>query len=329
MTPETFLSTNNQRFADNQLMHIRPAHFRAFVADIKATFVALVAANVPRYSATTSYAVDTLVTSNNRFFRARRAGLLAQPVPGQETADWGLEAEPLAPVLPYRTMPLGQAQDYASEGSLQPGTLYRITGRGGDDVLAVAMTRHSLAGADAYLTGVDEQTREEYLAAVTYDLASDTTSERTGGSGVGGGDYSDARAAAAALASLIAGNGLHRGVAVSNVNGYPKLTVSSTEVLSIIHFQAQNTGSAYSDLELFDFYKLDVLDGQYNLASWEAQVLGPDGLAVSGVVNTVANLNSALSVAWANNLAFMVVRHRLLRAVTTDVALARFNYIRA
>ena len=326
MTPETFQATNNQRFADNQIMLIRPAHFRAFVGDIKATFVSKTAVNVPEYSATYVYGVGTLVTFGGRFFRARREGLLAAPVRGQQTTDWRPDAEPLDPVLPYRTMPLGQAQDYASEGSLQPGTLYRITGREGDDVLAVAMTRHFLAGADAYATGIDEQTREEYLHPVSYDLFNDTTSERTGG---GGGSYSDAQAAAAALASLIAGNAQHQGVAVSSVNGYPKLTISSTEVLSTIHFQTQNTGSAYSDLELFGFYKLDVLDGQYNLASWEAQILGPDGLAVSAVVNTPATLNSALATAWAGNLTFMVVRHRLLRAVTTDVALARFNYILA
>jgi hypothetical protein len=129
----------------------------------------------------------------------------------------------------------------------------------------------------------------------------------------------------------VAGNALHQGVAVTDVNGVPKLAVSGTEVLSIIHFQAQNvSGNAYSDLELFELYRLDMLDGRYNLASWEAQVLGPDGLALSAVVNTQTNLNNALAQAFATSPpAFVLVRHRLLRAATTDAAQARFTYVLA
>ena len=147
----------------------------------------------------------------------------------------------------------------------------------------------------------------------------------------GGGDgYTDAQAKAAALASLIAGNSQHQGVQVADVGGVPKLSVSSTEVLNTVHFQAANvSGNAYSDLELFALYRLDVFDGAYNLASWEAQILGPDGLALSAVVNTPANLNSALVQAFAGSPAFVLVRHRLLRAATTDAALGRFNYVLA
>ena len=97
-----------------------------------------------------------------------------------------------------------------------------------------------------------------------------------------------------------------------------------------LRFQAQNvSGNAYNDLELFVPHRLDVLDGQYNLSSWEAQVLGPDGLALSAVVNTQANLNNALVQAFAGSPAFVLVRHRLLRAATTDAAQARFTYILA
>ena len=191
-----------------------------------------------------------------------------------------------------------------------------------------------------------QQTRSDLHAQIEQDFPDNTTEEITPAdvrdflhklvdsatlpASDGSGGYSDAQAKAAALASLLAGNEQNQGVAVSSVNGIPKLSVSGTEVLSIVHFQAQNiAGNAYSDLELFAPYKLDVVDGKYNLANWEAQVLGPDGLALSAVVNTQANLNSALATAFASNSAFVIVRHRLLRAATTDSAQARFTYILA
>jgi hypothetical protein len=187
VTPEDFQITSNQRFADNELMRIRPAHFRAFADDIRATFVAQVAPNVPEYDPNYFYPADYLVVFAGQFFRTKLEGFLPEPTPGQETDAWLPALMPLSPMLPYREMSVQQGQDFASDGLLEPSVLYRFTGRLDadgitlDDVLVEAVSRHSVAGADAYAIGIDPQTREEYLLAVSYELATDTTSPRAAG----------------------------------------------------------------------------------------------------------------------------------------------------
>jgi hypothetical protein len=189
VTTETFQLTSNQRFADNELMKIRPAHFRAFAADIRATFVAQVAPNVPEYDPNYFYPAAYLVVFEGLFYRTKVEGFLPAPTPGQESAEWTPALMPLSPVLPYRELSVQQGQDFGSDGLLEPSKLYRFTGRVDadgaalDDVLVVAVSRHSVAGADAYTIGLDPQTREEQLTAVSYELATDTTSPRTGGGG--------------------------------------------------------------------------------------------------------------------------------------------------
>lgn len=170
-------------------MRIRPAHFRAFAADILATFVAQLAPNVPEYDPNYFYPEAYLVTYQGPFYRARQEGFLPAPTPGQETAEWRPAQKPLPATLPYRELPVGQGQALGSSGALEPGTLYRLTGRqdaGGqplDDVLAQAVTRQQLAGDTAYVVGLDAQ-QQEYLLPVSYELATDTTSARGAGGAV-------------------------------------------------------------------------------------------------------------------------------------------------
>jgi hypothetical protein len=171
-------------------MKIRPAHFRAFAEDIRATFVPQVAPNVPEYDPNFFYPAGYLVVFAGRYYRSQQAGVLPEPTPGQETAEWTPALLPLSPVLPYRELSVQQGQDFGSDGLLEPSKLYRLTGRveasTGDalaDVLVVAVSRHSVAGADAYTIGIDPQTREEFVLPVAYELATDTTAPRAGGGG--------------------------------------------------------------------------------------------------------------------------------------------------
>jgi len=170
-------------------MRIRPAHFRAFAEDIRATFVPQVAPNVPEYDPNFFYPESYLVVFQGLYYRSRLAGVLPEPTPGQETADWTPALMPLSPVLPYREMSVQQGQDFSSDGLLEPSKLYRLTGRvdaNGDplaDVLVVAVSRHSVAGADAYTIGIDIQTREEFVLPVAYELTTDTTMPRAAGAG--------------------------------------------------------------------------------------------------------------------------------------------------
>jgi hypothetical protein len=201
--PEDFQVASNQRFADNELMHIRPAYFRAFAADIRATFVSQLAPNVPEYDPNYLYPVEYLVTYQGPFYRARQEGFLPAPTPGQETAEWKPVQPPLPATLPYRELTVLQAQDWASDGLLVPSTLYRLQGRvaaTGDplaDVLVVAVSRHHLSEADAYTVSLDAQTRQEQVLPVSYSLATDTTGARAAGGG--GTSYSDEQARAAPL----------------------------------------------------------------------------------------------------------------------------------
>jgi hypothetical protein len=180
-------------------MRIRPAHFRAFAADIRATFVAQVAPNVPEYDPNYFYPAAYLVVFEGLFYRTKVEGFLPAPTPGQESAEWTPALMPLSPVLPYREMSVQQGQDFGSDGLLEPSKLYRLTGRVDastgeplDDVLVGAVSRHHVAGADAYTIGLDPQTRQEQLLAVSYELTTDTTSARTGGGGGVGDAYTKA-----------------------------------------------------------------------------------------------------------------------------------------
>jgi hypothetical protein len=187
VTPETFQIASNQRFADNELMKIRPAYFRAFAADIRATFVPQVAANVPEYNPNFFYFKEYLVTFNDLFYRTKQEGFLPAPTPGQETAEWKPALLPLSPVLPYDELPVLQGQVLGQRGQLEPSKLYRFQGRVDvagdalDDVLVVAVSRYKVSEADAYTLGLDPHTQEELLLPVSYDLATDTTAPRAAG----------------------------------------------------------------------------------------------------------------------------------------------------
>jgi len=181
------------KFADNTIQDIDEAMLRDFRQDIADTFAhvgAISAPTAPDYDSGAIYAKGALVLfglPNKLFYQAKVPGLLPTPTPVEETAEWLPVAPPLSPLLPYREMPVLQAQDYSSNGLLEPSTLYRLTGRVDaagaalDDVLVAAVSRHQVAGADAYAIHIDPQTRQEQLLAVSYELATDITSPRTGG----------------------------------------------------------------------------------------------------------------------------------------------------
>jgi hypothetical protein len=189
LAPDTFIQRQDDRFADNEFFKIKEGTFRDFAADMVATFVPLAEANVPAYDPKRFYAEEYLVTFNGLYYKAKVQGFLPAPTPGQETAEWKPDLKPLPPTLPYREITAQQGRDFGSDGLLVPSTLYRFTDRVDaagdalDDVLLVAVSRHNVAGADAYAVGIDPQTREEYLLPVSYELATDTTSPRTGGGG--------------------------------------------------------------------------------------------------------------------------------------------------
>ena len=199
LTPEQFKDRNDERFANQAFQRINEKTYRDQGDDMLDTFVPLAEANVPAYDPTRFYAEEYLVTFDGFYYRAKVQGFLPAPTPGQETDEWKPDFKPLPALLPYREMSVQQGQDFASDGLLEPSKLYRLTGRvdaDGEalaDVLVVALSRHTVAGADAYTIGIDPQTREEQLLAVSYELATDTTAPRSGGGG-GAGGYTKAEA---------------------------------------------------------------------------------------------------------------------------------------
>ncbi len=188
LTPAQFSDKWIPLLANNVFQLIDGTRLGQFITDITDSFAdaaALRAPTVPDYDAAEVYAVGNLVLAGlpKRFYRAKVPGLLPAPTPGQETTEWLPVDEPLSPLLPYRELPVGQAQQLGSSGKLEPGTLYRLTGRQAasgqalDDVLALAVTRHQLASDAAYEVGLDAQ-QQEYLLPVSYELATDATSAR-------------------------------------------------------------------------------------------------------------------------------------------------------
>jgi hypothetical protein len=190
LSPAQLQQRTDDRFPDNDFLLVTPKSFRDQTADQIATFVPLAEANVPVYDPKRFYSVDYLVTFNSLYYRAKVEGLLPPPTPGQETAEWKPDLKPLPPTLPYREITSQQGRDMGGNGLLVPSTLYRFTDRVDastgdplDDVLVVAMSRHNVAGADAYAIGLDAQTRQDYLLPVSYELATDTTAPRAAGAG--------------------------------------------------------------------------------------------------------------------------------------------------
>ncbi len=270
LTPAQFSTKWIPLLANNVFQEIDGPRLGELITDIKDSFADAAALRVPTapdYDPDTVYAQGNLVLYGQpkRWFEARVAGLLPAPVPGQETTEWQPIAPPLSPLLPYREMSVGQAQDYASEGSLQPGTLYRLSGRVDDngsaldDVLAVAMSRHYLAGADAYVAGTDAQTREEYLHPVSYDLATDATSARTGG---GGGGFTEAQVQDIAAQQLVAAQ--QNDISITRNQQTRQLIISSTPAsLKELYFDhpASGTGNV---LRRFFRLRYPIQEGAYS-----------------------------------------------------------------
>jgi hypothetical protein len=192
-----------RKFADNTIQDVDEAMLRDFRQDIADSFAdvaAISAPTAPDYDAGAIYPKGAVVLfgqPNKLFYQAQLPGLLPEPTPGVETAEWLPVAKPLSPLLPYLEMSAQQGRDFGSDGLLAPSTLYRFTGRVDaqgaalDDVLVVAVSRHQVAGADAYTIGLDPQTRQEYLEPVSYDLLNDETAPRAAGGGGGAGYTKD------------------------------------------------------------------------------------------------------------------------------------------
>jgi hypothetical protein len=197
LSKQEFRDKWGDKFADNTIQDITEAVLRDFrqdIADVFADVGAISAPTAPDYDAGAIYGQKALVLFGlpKRFYQAKVPGLLPAPTPGVETAAWLPVADPLSPLLPYREMSAQQGRDFSSDGLLEPSKLYRLidrvdasTGEALDDVLVVALSRHKVNEADAYTIGLDPQTREEYLVAVSYDLLTDTTAPRAAGGASG------------------------------------------------------------------------------------------------------------------------------------------------
>jgi hypothetical protein len=98
--PETFITTSNQRFADNELLRIRLAHFWVFADDIWATFVPQVAPNVPEYDPNFFCPESYLVMFEGLYYRTKLEGFQPAPTPSQETEAWQPALMSLSPGLP-------------------------------------------------------------------------------------------------------------------------------------------------------------------------------------------------------------------------------------
>jgi hypothetical protein len=243
------------KFADNTIQNVDEAMLRDLRLDIADTFVdvaAISAPTAPDYDAGAIYAKGAVVLfgqPNKLFYQAKLPGLLPAPTPGVETAEWLPVARPLSPLLPYRELSAQQGRDFASDGLLEPSMLYRFTERVNangdplDDVLVAAVSRQSVAGADAYAIGIDPQTRQEYLLAVSYDLLADITSPRTG-AGVGG--YTEAE-----VDALLADKG-SAPVQAQHTQQLATLAVQSSQVYGYLEAGGQPVGYGSLDASTAD-----------------------------------------------------------------------------
>jgi hypothetical protein len=244
------------KFADNTIQNVDEAMLREFRQDIADTFAdvgAISSPTAPDYDAGAIYPKGAVVLfglPNKLFYQAKLPGLLPAPTPGVETPEWLPVAKPLSPLLPYREMSAQQGRDFASDGLLEPSMLYRFTervdattGNPLDDVLVAAVSRHSVAGADAYAIGIDPQTREEYLLAVSYELATDTTSPRTGGGASG---YTEAQ-----VDALLAAKGSAQ-VQAQHTQQLATIAVSSSPVYGFLEAGGAPVGYTSIDQAVAD-----------------------------------------------------------------------------
>ena len=92
LTPAQFLLKQNQRFANNEYQNITEGSFRQFAAEIVATFVAQVAANVPDYEPGRYYTQGFVIRHSFGgpavFLAAGKDGYLSAPTAPELDLNW-------------------------------------------------------------------------------------------------------------------------------------------------------------------------------------------------------------------------------------------------
>jgi hypothetical protein len=179
LTPLQFTERAATRFADNEYQNITEKSFRDFADDIRNTFVAQVAVNVPDYEPGRYYAAGFLIlySVTNSFFSAVELGFLAAPDSPDGDSVWEPALSPVSTGLNYQVGTVGALQ--AARGNWSPGRLYILQGREDqtgaalDDVYVKALSAVQLEPT-GYTIGKDSLAAEPQ--PVSYDLDTDTTS---------------------------------------------------------------------------------------------------------------------------------------------------------
>jgi len=181
LTPDQFLLAANQDFADNTYQKIRPSTFRKFAANIRATFVALAAVNVPDYELGRYYTAGFLIRHSFAgatavFLEATGDGLLPAPTAAAGDDNWRAA---LSPASGPGLSQVGTVEALRrAQGSWEPNRLYIITNRvapGTGQALPDALVR-ALSSSELEPEGyiIDATALVPAPARVRYDLATDT-----------------------------------------------------------------------------------------------------------------------------------------------------------
>ncbi|MGI4759597.1 MAG: hypothetical protein ACRYF0_02735 [Janthinobacterium lividum] len=179
LTPLQFTQRAAVRFADNEFQHITEKSFRDFGDDIRSTFVALAAVNVPDYEPGRYYAAGFVIRHSFGggtpvFLAAGAAGLLPEPTDPELDPNWLPSLSPASgPVLSQ----VGTVKVLRRErGNWVAGRLYVLVGRTDGqrlpDVYVRALTNEQLEG-EGY--AFDSSAVNGQPLRVRYDLATDET----------------------------------------------------------------------------------------------------------------------------------------------------------
>ena len=175
LTPLQFAQRANTRFADNEYQNITEKSFRDFADDIRNTFVAQAALNVPDYEPGRLYTAGFIIRHSFGgaapvFLVATKGGFLPAPTDPELDDNWLPTLSPASgPALSQAGTVPGMLR---AQGSWVPGRLYRLIGRVGaigealDDVCVKALSAGQLEPT-GYTISQDSLAAEPVL--VSYD----------------------------------------------------------------------------------------------------------------------------------------------------------------
>jgi hypothetical protein len=180
LTPLDFTERAATRFADNEYQNITEKSFRDFADDIRSTFVAQVAVNVPDYEPGRNYAPGFIIRHSFNeaapvFLVAMKRGFLPPPTDPELDDNW------LPTLSPASGPTLSQAGTVAgmlrAQGSWVPGRLYRLFGREDQTGALDDVCVRALSAVQLEPTGytISNDSLAAVPVPVSYDLATDTT----------------------------------------------------------------------------------------------------------------------------------------------------------